>query len=132
MGAWKSKKRLIFVNKKNVVLLYDNSRPHSAKIIQERLLDLGWSVLPHPLYSTDPASFHLFSSLQNTLNDKKNLLKKIWWKCFGKISYETSWIFTWEKSTSDLISGNKWFKTMANVLLTEINSLLNYSWINDI
>ena len=41
--------------------------------MQEKILDLGWSVLSHPPYSPDLTSsdFHLFCSLQNALNDKK-------------------------------------------------------------
>jgi len=36
------------------------------------LLKLGWDVLPHPPYSSDlaPSDFHLFRSLQNSLNGK--------------------------------------------------------------
>ena len=36
------------------------------------MLDLGWSVLPHPPYSTDlaPSYFNLFRSLKNALNKK--------------------------------------------------------------
>ena len=30
------------------------------------------------------------------------------------------------------MNGKKWFKIMVNILLIEINSLLNYSWINHI
>ena len=39
---------------------------------QEKLLQLGWEVLIHPLYSPDtaPSDFHLFQSLQNSLNRK--------------------------------------------------------------
>ena len=41
--------------------------------MQEKILDLGLSVLPHPIYSPDFVSndFHFLYSLQNALNDKK-------------------------------------------------------------
>ena len=39
---------------------------------RQKLLQLGWEVLIHPLYSPDiaPSDFHLFQSLQNSLNRK--------------------------------------------------------------
>ena len=38
----------------------------------QKLLQLGWEVLIHLLYSPDiePSDFHLFRSLQNSLNGK--------------------------------------------------------------
>ena len=62
-------KRPALVNRKNVVLLHDNARPHTARVTQENVLELGCSVLPHPPYSPDlvPSDYHLFRSLQNSL-----------------------------------------------------------------
>ena len=39
---------------------------------RQKLLELGWDVLPHPPYSPDlaPSDYFLFRSLQNSLNDK--------------------------------------------------------------
>ena len=63
------KKRPALVNRKNVVLLHDNARPHAARVTLEKVLELGWPVLPHPPYSPDlaPTDYHLFRSLQISL-----------------------------------------------------------------
>ncbi|KAK6758312.1 hypothetical protein RB195_015868 [Necator americanus] len=57
----------------NVRLLHDNARPHIAKKTSEKILGLGWKVLPYPPYSTDlaPCDHHLFLSLQLHLEEKR-------------------------------------------------------------
>ena len=64
------------LSRRNVMLPHDNAKPHSVRIMQEKLLDLSWIVLSHPPYSPDlvPSDFHLFHSLQWT---KKDFLLKI-------------------------------------------------------
>ena len=56
-----------------VYFLHDNARPHIAKSSHEKLLKLGWVVIPHPPYSPDlaPTDYHLFRSLADHLRDKK-------------------------------------------------------------
>ena len=64
-------------------------------------MDLGWSILPHPLYSPDlaPSDFRLFTPQQNDLIDK-TILKKIMLKHFRKITSATNQLnFTCEEST---------------------------------
>lgn len=63
-----------------IYFLHDNARPHIAKITNLQLLELGWTVLPHPPYSPDlaPTDYHLFLSLsahlRNTRFDKDETL----------------------------------------------------------
>jgi histone-lysine N-methyltransferase SETMAR len=65
-------KRPALVNRRGVILQHDNARPHSAKITQQKIRDLGWEVLPHPPYSPDiaPSDYDLFRSLQHFLSGK--------------------------------------------------------------
>ena len=61
------------VNRKRIILHQDKARLHVSLITGQKLLQLGWEVLIHPLYSSDiaPSDFHLFRSLQSSLNGKK-------------------------------------------------------------
>ncbi|CAK9827516.1 Mariner Mos1 transposase [Anthophora retusa] len=63
-------KRPELANRKGVVFLHDNARPHTSMQTKNKLLQLGWDVLRHPPYSPDlaPTDFHVFRSLQNALN----------------------------------------------------------------
>ena len=57
---------------RKVRLLHDNTRPHTAKMTRQKILELGWETLPHPPYSPDlaPSDYHLFSPLKQFLRDK--------------------------------------------------------------
>ena len=86
------------VNRKRIIFHQNNTRLHVSLMTRQKLLQLGWEVLIHLLYSPDiaPSDFHLFQSLQNSLNGKhfhswktvkgtwnSSLPKKI--KSFGKM-----------------------------------------------
>ena len=60
------------VNRKHAVFHQDNVRPHVSVMTGQKLSQLGWEVLIHLPYSPDiaPSDFHLFWSLQNSLNGK--------------------------------------------------------------
>jgi [histone H3]-lysine36 N-dimethyltransferase SETMAR len=72
------KTRPELANRKGVVFHHDNARPHTSKMTRQKLLELGYEVLPHPPYSPDlaPSDYYLFLALQNFLNDKKFVSKR--------------------------------------------------------
>ncbi|VDO01982.1 unnamed protein product [Rodentolepis nana] len=50
-----------------------NLAPHHTSLVtRQKLLELGWDVLSHPPYSPNlaPSDYHLFRSMQNSLNGK--------------------------------------------------------------
>ena len=65
--------RPALLNRKGVILQFDNARSHVARITQQKIIDLGWEVLPHPAYSPDiaPSDYHIFRDLQCHLNGKE-------------------------------------------------------------
>jgi hypothetical protein len=52
-----------------VVLLHDNSRPHTAVRMRVLLENFSWELFDHPPYSSDdtPSDCHLFTYLKNRL-----------------------------------------------------------------
>jgi histone-lysine N-methyltransferase SETMAR len=62
-------KRPEFVNCKGVVFHHDNARPHAFLATRQKLMQLGWDVLPQLPYSPDlsPSDYHLFRSLKTPL-----------------------------------------------------------------
>ena len=60
------------VNRKGVILLHDNAKPHTSKKTRQKIKDLGYEVLSHPAFSPDiaPSDYHLFRSLQMYLRGK--------------------------------------------------------------
>lgn len=61
------------INRKGVLLLHDNARPHTAIKTRTKLIEVGWEVLPHPPYSPDisPSDYYLFLSMSNFLANKR-------------------------------------------------------------
>ena len=67
-----NEKRPELVNRKRIIFLPDNTRLHVSLMTRQKPLELGWEVRIHLPYSPDiaPSDFHLFWSLQNSINGK--------------------------------------------------------------
>jgi len=58
---------------KEILLLHDNARPHTAAHTLETLKQLKWKAMEHPAYSLDlaPSDFHLFRPLKEALSGRR-------------------------------------------------------------
>jgi histone-lysine N-methyltransferase SETMAR len=61
--------RVRLEKKTTFLLQYDNARPHTSLETVEHIVNLGWTFVPHPLYSPDlvPSDFHLFGPMKDGL-----------------------------------------------------------------
>jgi len=52
-----------------VVMIRDNTRPHTATTMQNLITTFGWEQFDHPPYSPDlaPSDFHMFMHLKSFL-----------------------------------------------------------------
>ena len=69
------------------MLHHDNGRSHTSIVTRQKLRELGWEVLMHPIYSPDmaPSDYHLLFSLENFLRDKKLPSREDCENCLGDI-----------------------------------------------
>ena len=60
------------VNRKGLILLHDNARPHVSIFTQKKLKELKYEILPHSPYSQDLTltDYHLFKHLNHFLQNK--------------------------------------------------------------
>ncbi|EGI68797.1 Mariner Mos1 transposase [Acromyrmex echinatior] len=107
------KRPSIASNRRKVILLHDNARPHVAIAVKQTLIDLEWEVLPHPAYSPDlaPSDYHLFRSMQHALEDTH----------FHNYSEIENWVAEWIDSKDRLffrrgiqLLSEKWQKVIAS------------------
>ena len=60
------------INRRNIVLLFYNERPHSTRITQEKNIGLSWSVQPYPPHLSEFTQRIFMFSLINKMFSKKN------------------------------------------------------------
>ena len=48
-------KRPELATRNGVIFHQDNARPHTSLVTHKKLLEFGWEVMPHTLYSPDLA-----------------------------------------------------------------------------
>lgn len=60
------------VNRKGVIILQDNARPHVSSLTMHKLNQLNIEMLPHPPYSPDlsPTDFHFFKHVDYFIRNK--------------------------------------------------------------
>ena len=60
------------INRRRVIILQDNAKPHTSKKTIQKFSDIGYEILSHPPYSPDisPTDYHVFLSMSNFLRGK--------------------------------------------------------------
>lgn len=102
------------VNRKKVLLQYDNAKPHTSVKTKEKIIEMeNYEVLPHPAYSPDlaPSDYHLFRSMAHFLQGREftssDDVKRAMHNFFESKNKE--W---YEKGILDLAS--RWVKVIEN------------------
>ena len=56
-----------------IILLHDNSRPHTANLVGNKLQKFCWETLQHPPYSghLSPCDFHIFGDLKKDIRGRR-------------------------------------------------------------
>ena len=70
LNAALDKRCLELVNRKRIIFYQDTARPYVSLMTRQKLLQLGWEVLIHPLYSPDIAPSIYFNLYEILLMEK--------------------------------------------------------------
>ena len=100
--------------------------------MQDKISDLGWSVLPHPPYLPDlvPSDFHLFL-FSTKYSEWQKLFSRSDENICGKLfQLKINWILLERNQQAIQASWSMAATSDSKYWLIEINSMLNYLWIN--
>ena len=58
-----------------IILLHDNTRPHTANLVRDKLQKFDWETPQHPPYSPDlpPCDFHIFGDKKKDIRGHRFL-----------------------------------------------------------
>ena len=58
-----------------IILLHDNTNPHTANLVRDKLHRFGWETLQHPQYNPNlfPCDFHIFGDLKKDIHERIGL-----------------------------------------------------------
>ena len=127
------------------ILLHDNVRPHTVKLVRDKLQRFGWETLQHPPYSPylSPCDFHIFGDLKIEIRGRRfhsDEEMQEWVNCGSEESRPTEVIAdSWQyREGGGLWLGKRYPSTLISVLLTEFRyfsyqlatQLHSRGWVN--
>ena len=119
---------------KHIISHQGNARPRGSLMTRQNLSQPGWEGLLHPPYSPDitPLDFHLFRSLQSSLNRKKfNSLedyKRHLEKFFAQKDKKFGKMELWSCLKDGRRQWNKMVNTLMKLLVKKMSFYFKIKW----
>ena len=109
------------VNRRNIVFLFDNTRPDSARIIQEKIFVCS---TPSTIFRRPCTKWFLSFLLTTKCLKLPKISKQISWKHLLKTWSWNQLNFVWEELISNQYNGKRWVKIIAKIQMIQIYALL--------
>uniref|UniRef100_A0A914ED37 Mos1 transposase HTH domain-containing protein n=1 Tax=Acrobeloides nanus TaxID=290746 RepID=A0A914ED37_9BILA len=102
--------------KNNVILLYDNAKPHVERRVVESIQNKGWEILPHPSHfpTEAPTEYHVNRSVSNRSGSSTKNLMTSWTRSVAGSPLRTRNGLP-EVSTCSLRNGKQFLMLTANM-----------------
>ena len=73
LNLWKKNDRSGTIHNNKLILLHENAKPDTAKLVKKYLKEVTWDILLQPLYSPEIASsdLYFFQSMQSALSEER-------------------------------------------------------------